>query len=438
MEMHECSYYGGIDDVDVDWFQPLASIPPLPYCSSWPPSPPFLLSEHDDILHAAGDHGAALPGIGGCSTADIVIKKEEDSPVDYQLPFPALPDADVHHHIYHPLHPDHFVPSPAAAGDGAAAAVGRHHDDDDDDLLMLPFCDIDLDAFAEDARDADVVVHDELKPSPPHHQINLDAANAQFDVDGVNQQHDAVDDDQDSLSMVVVEGYEMGALKHAAEQKPQLLPAAGTTETSTVSPLLLPPPRRVMRSRGRVGSSSAAAGGGNASTTRLDHIGFEELRRYFYMPITRAAREMNVGLTVLKKRCRELGVARWPHRKMKSLKSLILNVQEMGRKGMAAEAMRRELEGLEKCCALMEQDPAVELTERTKKLRQACFKENYKRRRAAAVDMMMLDHCFNDLATGADLDVHGYQQQLALPLPPPPPPRAPTAGNSRRIEFLGY
>jgi hypothetical protein len=45
------------------------------------------------------------------------------------------------------------------------------------------------------------------------------------------------------------------------------------------------------------------------------------------MPITRAAREMNVGLTVLKKRYRELGIARWPHRKMKSLKSLILNVQ---------------------------------------------------------------------------------------------------------------
>jgi hypothetical protein len=64
-----------------------------------------------------------------------------------------------------------------------------------------------------------------------------------------------------------------------------------------------------------------------AGKTRLDHIGFDELRKYFYMPITRAAREMNVGLTVLKKRCRELGVARWPHRKMKSLKSLMANVQ---------------------------------------------------------------------------------------------------------------
>ncbi|KAF0917900.1 hypothetical protein E2562_021625 [Oryza meyeriana var. granulata] len=58
----------------------------------------------------------------------------------------------------------------------------------------------------------------------------------------------------------------------------------------------------------------------------------------------------------------------------------------MGSKGMSVEAMRRELEALESCCSLMEENPAVELTERTKKLRQACFKENYKRRRAAAVD----------------------------------------------------
>lgn len=61
--------------------------------------------------------------------------------------------------------------------------------------------------------------------------------------------------------------------------------------------------------------------------SRLSNIGFEELRNYFYMPITKAAKEMNVGLTVLKKRCRELGIPRWPHRKMKSLSSLIHNVQ---------------------------------------------------------------------------------------------------------------
>lgn len=60
---------------------------------------------------------------------------------------------------------------------------------------------------------------------------------------------------------------------------------------------------------------------------RLADIGYNDIKRYFYMPITQAAKEMNVGLTILKKRCRELGIPRWPHRKMKSLRSLIRNVQ---------------------------------------------------------------------------------------------------------------
>ena len=51
------------------------------------------------------------------------------------------------------------------------------------------------------------------------------------------------------------------------------------------------------------------------------------ITQYFYMPITQAARELKVGLTLLKKRCRELGIRRWPHRKLMSLQTLIKNVQ---------------------------------------------------------------------------------------------------------------
>lgn len=51
------------------------------------------------------------------------------------------------------------------------------------------------------------------------------------------------------------------------------------------------------------------------------------ISQYFYMPITQAARELNVGLTHLKKRCRELGFRRWPHRKLMSLQTLINNLQ---------------------------------------------------------------------------------------------------------------
>lgn len=63
--------------------------------------------------------------------------------------------------------------------------------------------------------------------------------------------------------------------------------------------------------------SAATAGG----------LELEEIQKYFDIPITKAAKELKVGLTVLKKRCRELNIRRWPHRKIKSLESLITNVK---------------------------------------------------------------------------------------------------------------
>lgn len=53
----------------------------------------------------------------------------------------------------------------------------------------------------------------------------------------------------------------------------------------------------------------------------------DAISKYFYVPITRAAKELNIGLTLLKKRCRDLGIRRWPHRKLMSLQTLIKNVK---------------------------------------------------------------------------------------------------------------
>ncbi|KAJ4955503.1 hypothetical protein NE237_012286 [Protea cynaroides] len=105
-------------------------------------------------------------------------------------------------------------------------------------------------------------------------------------------------------------------------------------------------------------------------------IDLDEIKKHFNVPITKAAREMRVGLTVLKKRCRELNINRWPHRKIKSLASLIENVKELGLTG--------EVEKLEEHIRLMEKLPEIELTEETKKLRQTCFKAKYKSRRSLA------------------------------------------------------
>jgi hypothetical protein len=54
---------------------------------------------------------------------------------------------------------------------------------------------------------------------------------------------------------------------------------------------------------------------------------FELVSGYFCMPVKQAAEELNVGLTHLKRKCREVGIPRWPHRKVKSLELLIKNAQ---------------------------------------------------------------------------------------------------------------
>ena len=58
-------------------------------------------------------------------------------------------------------------------------------------------------------------------------------------------------------------------------------------------------------------------------------LSFNMLSQFFDMPILEASKKLKVGLTVLKKRCRFFGIPRWPHRKMKSLNSLIHNIQVM-------------------------------------------------------------------------------------------------------------
>ncbi|KAJ7562078.1 hypothetical protein O6H91_03G054400 [Diphasiastrum complanatum] len=114
-------------------------------------------------------------------------------------------------------------------------------------------------------------------------------------------------------------------------------------------------------------------------------ITLTELSRYFDMPITQASKKLKVGLTVLKKRCREFGIPRWPHRKLKSLDSLIHNMQEVAKGsdqgGVLMSTVKDELRELENQKTWMQEKPGMDLTDRTKRLRQACFKNNYKRRR---------------------------------------------------------
>ncbi|GMQ01289.1 hypothetical protein CsSME_00047976 [Camellia sinensis var. sinensis] len=67
-----------------------------------------------------------------------------------------------------------------------------------------------------------------------------------------------------------------------------------------------------------------SSGNGRSKCAALE---LDEIQKYFDVPITRAAKELKVGLTVLKKSCRELNIMRWPHRKIKSLRALVDNVK---------------------------------------------------------------------------------------------------------------
>ncbi|VYS71662.1 unnamed protein product [Arabidopsis thaliana] len=116
----------------------------------------------------------------------------------------------------------------------------------------------------------------------------------------------------------------------------------------------------------------------------INNMSREMMKQYFYMPITKAAKELNIGVTLLKKRCRELGIPRWPHRKLTSLNALIANLKDLlgNTKGKAPKSkLRNALELLEMEKKMIEEVPDLEFGDKTKRLRQACFKAKYKRRR---------------------------------------------------------
>ncbi|MFS7929885.1 putative transcription factor Nin-like family [Helianthus anomalus] len=75
------------------------------------------------------------------------------------------------------------------------------------------------------------------------------------------------------------------------------------------------------------GGTTAADQGGRNGRWRSRPLELEEIEKHFELPIAVAAEKLGVGLTMLKKRCREFNIKRWPHRKLKSIKSLIQNVK---------------------------------------------------------------------------------------------------------------
>jgi RWP-RK domain len=53
----------------------------------------------------------------------------------------------------------------------------------------------------------------------------------------------------------------------------------------------------------------------------------EKLQSVFHLPINDAAKALDMGVTVLKKLCRDRGIKRWPYRKLSSVDKLIQSVE---------------------------------------------------------------------------------------------------------------
>ncbi|XVF62296.1 hypothetical protein PTKIN_Ptkin08bG0206100 [Pterospermum kingtungense] len=122
-----------------------------------------------------------------------------------------------------------------------------------------------------------------------------------------------------------------------------------------------------------------------ADTKDVARIALEDLAKYFDLPIVEASRNLNVGLTVLKRKCREFGIPRWPHRKIKSLGGLIRDLEEEAEQQQredeaAASAVSKRRLMLETEKESIEREPFTELKSETKRFRQDIFKRRHKAR----------------------------------------------------------
>nr|GMD14730.1 protein RKD2-like [Ipomoea batatas] len=91
-------------------------------------------------------------------------------------------------------------------------------------------------------------------------------------------------------------------------------------------------------------------------------ISKEMISKYFHLPIYRAAKELRVGYTILKERCRELGIFKWPYRQLVSLEKL---------SGKAQEAMKE----LKSRREMLLRDPNLKLNPAEIRLRDSCTRK---------------------------------------------------------------
>ncbi|KAL3158307.1 hypothetical protein ABBQ38_010551 [Trebouxia sp. C0009 RCD-2024] len=107
-------------------------------------------------------------------------------------------------------------------------------------------------------------------------------------------------------------------------------------------------------------------------------LSLQKLQSVYEHPISTAAAHLNIGVTVLKMYCRWYSIDRWPYRKIRSIDKLIEQLDQL-EDGKVVPEVRQELETVRQ---QLLGDPAVDLDDRVKRLRQAAYKYQYKRRQS--------------------------------------------------------
>ncbi|GAX80489.1 hypothetical protein CEUSTIGMA_g7927.t1 [Chlamydomonas eustigma] len=125
---------------------------------------------------------------------------------------------------------------------------------------------------------------------------------------------------------------------------------------------------------GGLDASSGIRAGGKPITKEL-------LEMVYNLPIEEAAAKLSIGVTVLKKHCRQFDVVRWPYRKLTSIDKLMEIVRADSRDhpemmATAASLLSRLQATRDAICL----DPGCEIPDEIRKLRQANFKNEYKQR----------------------------------------------------------
>jgi len=117
--------------------------------------------------------------------------------------------------------------------------------------------------------------------------------------------------------------------------------------------------------------------------TDLNDLDLKVIATLFHLPISEAAKHLGVGATVLKKRCRRLGIPRWPYRKLKSLDNVSSNLEKYCHKAVDSKERFQELQTiLRSQKEAMIQKPSIGFDPELRRLRQELFKHGYKFKQA--------------------------------------------------------